>query len=130
MIERAADAVRGLVVGPRHGGLVIAHAHDVEVQVPVAIEVRDRSHAPPAAGRDASRRAHVDKVPATRVVEKPVPSAHGGDKEVGPAVIVVVEEDDAGRRGGVGVRQTRALCNVGEGTVTVAPVEEQVRAAG
>ena len=129
-VERAGDAVGGRVVGPRRGRLLVAHAHDVEVEEAVAVVVGDRRHARPAPGRDARRRAHVDEVAAARVVEEPVAAARRGDEEVGPAVVVVVEEDGAGRGGGVGVGQARGGGHVGEGAVAVVAVEDGVRAPG
>src|SRR5207253_11316499 len=104
-IERAGHAVGGRVVGPRRGRLLVAHAHDIEVEEPVAVVVGDRRHAPPAPGRDARRGAHVDEVAAARVVEEPVAAARRGDGEGGPAGVVVVEDDGAGQDGGVGVGQ-------------------------
>src|SRR5262249_20630161 len=101
-VERVAHAVGGGVVGARHRVLVVPHADDEDVEEAVAIVVRDDRHAGPAAGRDVRRGRHVHEVTATRVVEEAIPSHHGGHVEVGPAVVVVVEEYGACGGRGVG----------------------------
>src|SRR5215468_8338972 len=60
------------------------------------------------------------------VVEEPVPAAHGGDVEIGPAVVVVVEEH--GPRGcrRPGMRKADGGGRVVEGAVAVTAIEDRV----
>src|SRR5262249_58960041 len=60
------------------------------------------------------------------VVEESIPSADRGDVEIGPAIVVVVEEYGARRGCRPGVGKADGGGRVGEGAVAVAPIEDRV----
>ena len=110
--------------------LVISHPRHIDVEEAIAIVIRDDGHSTPAPGRHAGLPTDVDEAAAAIVVEQPIPAGHRGDEEIRPAVVVVIQEDDAARGGGIRSRQV-PLHRVASSNVSVAAaaVEDQFGAA-
>src|SRR5439155_3759754 len=96
----------------------------------VAVVIGDGRHARPTTRGNAGGRRDVDEPARAGIAEEAIAARDRADVEVGPAVVVVVEEDGPGRGRGVRTREAPRLRHVREGSVAVVVIERRVGAAG